>query len=142
MGANLFSFFNDTNGETSDVEIVSSHHPTVFCGLSPEKSNPSLSTSLCNASDDFFDTRRINRTNGNVVKEEKWFSSHTDQVINTHRHKVNTDCVVAISGPCDVDLGSHSVGSRNQNGVAILLGVDFEETAKPTDCAKHARSVR
>jgi hypothetical protein len=87
---------NDTHRKTRDVQIIYLHHTTVLSGLATKQRAARLATTLSDTGNDIGDTVGLDSADRDVIEQEQGFSSHTDQIIDTHRDEVNTNRFIAI----------------------------------------------
>jgi len=64
------------------------------------------------------------------------------EVVNQHRHQVDTHRVVAPNLTRDLKLGAHAVGGGDEHWLFVLRGVEREEAAKATNAARTSGRFR
>ena len=128
------------NGGPADVVVVGVHDPGVLRGLATDQRTAGLDATLGDPGHDGGDLLRHDAPGGDVVGQEQRFGPDHDQVVDDHRHHVDTDGVVAIGCAGDGDLGADAVGGRGQHRVAVPAGVELEQPGEPAEAADNLGS--
>src|SRR6266545_1224229 len=74
---------------------------------------------------------------GDVVQQEQRFGAARHEVVDDHGDQVDADRVVDVHLLGDDQLGTHPVGRRGEDRVAVLLGVQPEQAGEAADVADH-----
>ena len=95
-----------------------------FCGFATDKGAAGLFASVGNSSDEIVEGFLVDFVDGDVVEEEEGLGPLDDEVVDIHRDEVDPDGVVLAHLDREVDLGSNAVGTRDEDGVEVVV---FEE---------------
>ena len=110
-----------TNRKTGQIILVLRHKPRMFCRLTTDQRRSCLFAAFRHAFYDRRDLLRIILATGYVIKEKQRFSARTCHIVDTHCHTVDSDRIMPVHQERQLDLGSHSVRSRQKHGFLHLL---------------------
>jgi hypothetical protein len=74
---------------------------------------------------------------GEIVEKEQRLGALHQDVVDTHRYKIDADGVVAVHVEGELQLGADAVGTRHQHRFAIALG-HLEQGTEAADARQHA----
>src|SRR3989454_3673668 len=109
--------------------------------LAADQGTSRLPAARRNAAHDNLDLLRIEPTDGDVVEEIEGFGPVDEDVVHAHRDQVDADGVMAAGQERDLELRSHAVGGRNQDGLAVLRW-HADEARKAPEPADHLGAAR
>ena len=87
----------------------------MFGSLAADQRSAGLNTAFCNTGNDFGNFLRNIFTASDVVQEEQRFCADTNNVIDTHSYRINTDGIVLIHEDGQLDLGAAAIGTGHQD---------------------------
>ena len=134
FGSTLASF-GHADREADEVELAGLHDARVLRHLATEQGAARLAAALGHARDELVDLLGHERADRDVVEEEQGLGALSGDVVDRHRDAVDADRVAPAREPCDQRLGADAVGRRDEQGVAVALPVDGEQSAEAADVA-------
>src|SRR5438270_1553855 len=105
--------------------------------LAADERAPRLSTALDHARHQVLDLVGLEAPDCDVVKEEQGLGAVGGDVVDAHGHQVDADGGEPAGGLGDESLGADAVGGRHQDGIAITLGVEGEQSPEAADVADY-----
>src|SRR5215470_527508 len=122
-----------THREAREVVLARSIERAHLGRLPAHECAARLLASLRHAPHDGLDAIRLHAMHGEVVEEVERLRPVDEQVVDSHRDEVDTHRVVAVGGEGDMQLGPHSVGGGDEDGLAVTLrdGDEGREGADP-----------
>ncbi len=120
-------------GQVVVVAVVKIRHDG---GFATQQSTVGLHAAATDPVDDLLQQRRVIAAHGHVIEKEQRFGSAAQHVIDAHGHEVDTHGVVPPEALGDFQLGTHAVGTGNQNRLVVLtleqraFEIELEEARK------------
>ncbi len=74
-------------------------------------------------------------TSSVVVEEEQWFGAAYNEIIDAHRHQIDTDGVVLVHLHRQFELGADTVGAGDQHRLFVAIQRQLEQGAEPAQPA-------
>src|SRR5690606_7081906 len=119
------------------VVLVGGHGAGMLGGLTTDERAPGRLAAQRDAGADLGDLVRLDLPAGDVVEQEQRLGAAGDDVVDDHRHQVQPDRVMDVHGLGDEQLGPHAVGGGRQDRVAVLGGVQPEQSREAAEVAEH-----
>jgi hypothetical protein len=142
--------FDGTDGETGQVVVVCAGsamaklklvrltrmvHSRHLGSLSSNQRTSSLQTTLGDALDDIRGNRHVQLGARKVVEEVERLGTLDNQVVDAHRHEINTDGRMLADIERDSKLGSNTVRTGDQNGIPEPSALEVECTSESSNLA-------
>ena len=128
---------DDADGKPREVVLSPGIKAGHFRRFAADQRAPRLPATFRNAFHDFRFRFRIEQTAGVIIEKEKGFGALADDVVDAHRHRVDTDGVVFFEKESVFELGAYAVRARHEHGLLHLLARNRVEAAERTDVAEH-----
>src|SRR5215510_12452595 len=141
LGIENFFPFDDADDETSQIIFPFGEITGMLSGFTPDQHTARLTTPGSNPSHNHLGDIDIKLTADKVIQEEKRLSALSDDIIHTHRHKIDANGFVFFHHERHFELGPDTIGGRNQHRMAIASTLEIEEGAKSADTREHPGSV-
>ncbi len=100
----------------------SAYMPGISAVSPPTKAQPALSTTLGDAGNDGFDFLRFVAADGHVIEKFERLGALRQDIIDAHRHSVDTDRIVLIHSESQFQFGADTVGAAHQNRFLEMQG--------------------
>src|SRR5215475_8565227 len=113
----------------------------MLSGLTPGQCTPRLTTSRSNSPHNHLGDIDIKLAADKVVQEEQRSGALSDDIIHTHRYKIDADAIVLLHHERHFELGPNAIGGRNQHRMTIASTLEIEERAKSADAGEHSRAL-
>ena len=121
------------NREAREVIITRRIEPRHLGGLAADQRTTGGPAPLGNAGDDLARHLGIEPSRREIVEEEQRFGAGDDDVVDTHRHQIDADRVVAADRHGDHELGADTIGAGDQQRVAVARLGEVEKPAESTE---------
>ena len=130
--------FHNSNGEARDIEITFRVDIRHLGALATDQRASRDLASPCNALNNLRRCLRILAVKPEVIKKEQRFGALNDEVIDVHRHTVDSNSVEYPQIGCEFDLGSNAIGACHKDRILVVpleyLLVEVEPK-HPGECA-------
>lgn len=123
-------FFHNSNAESGHIEVTVLVDAWHFRRLPADECRPGQLTAHGDSLDDLRCLIRIEMAAGIVIEKEQWFRSLDQEIIDAHRHEIDTDGVVLIGRDGQPQLGTNAIRSGNQNRMPVAPKWQFEQSAE------------
>ena len=139
---------DDPNGKTSKVVVFVAVHVGHDRGLAPQQRHVAGDTTVTDALHDPFQSRGVIAAHRDVVQKEERFGSGAKQVIDAHRYQIDPNGIMAAGLLCDLQLGSHSVGTADQDRIDVVafeqfaVEIELKQAGEPAIAGDHAGAER
>ena len=104
----------------------------MLCGFAADQRRACLNTALRNTADNGSDLLRNIFAAGNVVQEEQRLCAAANNIIDAHRHRIDTDGVMLVHQNRQLNLGTAAIRSGNQHRLFHAGHGQTEAAAKAT----------
>src|SRR5215510_8968777 len=141
LGIENFFPFDDAEDETSQIIFSFGEITRMLGGLTPDQCTSRLTTPCSNSPHNHLGDIDIKLAADKVVQEEKRLGALSDDIIHTHRYKIDADAIVLLHHERHFELGPDAIGGRNQHRMTIASTLEIEEGAKSADTREHSRSI-
>ena len=128
-----FGLFYHASRIARDVVFAVGIHTRHFCRFSTYKGTSGLTASFRYTADDRLYLGGNVMSHCHVVQKDERFCSLRQDIVHAHRHGVNTDGVVFVHRKSDLQFGTHSVCSANQNRFFDSQRGEVKHASKRTD---------
>ena len=108
---------HNSHAEACQIVVIHGHHAGMLRRLTADEGGTGLDAALGHTAYDFRNTLRHILAAGNVIQEKQRLCAAADYVIDAHGHTVDADGIVLVQEHGDFQLGTHAVGTGNQNGL-------------------------
>ena len=112
-----FLLVHDSHAEACQIVVIHGHHAGMLRRLTANQGGAGLDAALSHTAYDFRNTLRHVFAAGNVIQKKQRLRAAADHVIDAHGHAVDADGIVLVQEHGDFQLGTHAVGTGNQNGL-------------------------
>src|SRR5262249_17377950 len=133
--------FDDADDETRQIIFSLGKITRMLSGFAPDQHTARLTTPGSNSSHNHLGDIDIKLATDKVIQDEKRLSALRDNIIHTHRYKIDADAIVLLHHERHFELGPDAIGGRNQHRMTIASALEIEERAKSADAGEHSRSL-
>ncbi len=137
-GIENFVLIDDTHRKARKVVLLVGHKTRVLGGLAANKSAARLNAALGYSRNDIRYLFGDILSAGDIVQEKLGLRAAAYDVVDAHRHAVDTHGVVPVHSESDLYFGTHAVGARDQNRFADTGHIKLEQTSETADTRQHA----
>src|SRR5215510_515203 len=141
LGIENFLPFDDADDKTCQIIFPVGKIAGMLSGLTPDQCTPRLTTPRNNSPHNRLGDIDIKLAADKVVQEEKRLGAMSDDIIHTHRYKIDADAIVLLHHERHFELGPDAIGGRNQHRMTIASTLEIEERAKSADAGEHSRAL-
>src|SRR5262245_4993936 len=141
LGIENFLPFDDADDETSQIIFSVGKIIRMLGGLTPDQCTPRLTTPCSNSPHNHLGDIDIKLAADKVVQEEKRLGALSDNIIHTHRYKIDADGIVLLHHERHFELGPDAIGGRNKHRMTIASTLEIEERAKCADTGERCRAL-
>src|SRR5579885_170069 len=133
---------DDTDREPRQIIFAGLIQIAGLAGFATHQARSGHLTSARDTLDDVDNDLLLKFSYADVIEKEERPRTVTDDVVDTHRHTIDSDGVVASGREGDLQLGSHAVRSRYQYRTAhpACRAVDRDQRAEAANSADHLRA--
>src|SRR5262249_45416142 len=136
LGVENFLPFDDADDETREIVFSVGKIAGMLSGLTPDQCTPRLTTPCNNSPHNHLGDIDLKLATDKVVQEEKRSGALSDDIIHTHRYKIDADAIVLLHHERHFELGPDAIGGRNQHRMTIASALEIEERAKSADAGE------
>ena len=127
---------DDADAKAGKVVFARRMHPGMLGGLAANQRAAGELAAARNSRDDPGGDVHVQPLRYVVVEKEKGFGADHQDVVDRHSHKVDADLVVRVVLGRELELGSDTIGSSDEHGIAVTLR-HAEQAPEPADAAEH-----
>ena len=129
--------------EARHIVIVRAHNAWVLGHLAAHERTARKLAAIGHALYDLGHVLGLDMADGNIVQEEEGFGAARKDVVHAHGNKILAHGLVAIEHLRQHELGAHTVGAADEDGVLhIFEGRSGEQATEPADAADDLRARR
>ena len=135
-----FVALGEPDSEARKIEVALGELPGMLGGLTAEQDALGSQAAFVNPGDDTSNHLRLDPTDNEVIEEEHRDRAACGDVVDTHRHEVDTDRLHTTHAPCQLDLCTDPVRARHKHGV--FEARKAHRASKPAEPTEHKRVAR
>jgi hypothetical protein len=130
-----------TDGETGEVVVLAVVHTGHLGGLTSNEGATGIEASGGDTLDDGGGRLDVERGASEVVEEVERLGTLNDEVVDRHGDEVDTDGRVRAAVKGDLELGSDTVGARNEDRVDEASGLEVKGSTKASNLTVSSRAA-
>ncbi|MNC45344.1 hypothetical protein D3C75_942990 [compost metagenome] len=137
---NKLGLISHTHCESGDIIFTRRIHARHLSRLAADQRAACLMTAFGNPGNNRFNLFGHNLVAGQIIEEEQRLCTLHYNIVHTHGYRIDANRVVAVCRESDFELSAHTIGSRDEHRLFILVFVESEECTEPAELCHHFRT--